>query len=321
VKCIIQVPCYNEAPWLKVCLDALPRVLEGVARVELLVIDDGSTDGTAEVARACGVNHVVRLPSHLGLARAFEAGLEECLRLGANIIVNTDADNQYAASDIPQLIRPIVDGTAEYVIGERAIDAIRSFSPAKRALQRLGSAVVRRLSRTRIVDAPSGFRALSRRAAQRLQVFTEFTYTHETIIQAGRQGFAITTVPVRTNPDVRPSRLALSTGSYVLKSLLALLRTYAIYRPFRLFSTIGAVLFAGGFLVGLRFLLLYAIGRGTGHLQSLVLCSILLVLGGLLLVVAILADLIAVNRQLLEKMNFRLRALEDAQRSGAAGMS
>ena len=315
MKCIVQVPCYNEAPWLKTCLDALPRTLPGVSQVEFLVVDDGSTDGTSEVARDCGVNHIVRLASHQGLARAFEAGLEECLRLGADIIVNTDADNQYSAADIPRLIGPIIEGTADFVVGERAIDAIPSFSLIKRALQRLGSAAVRRLSRTSVVDAPSGFRAFSRRAAQRLHVFTEFTYTHETIIQAGRQGFAIASVPVRTNPDLRPSRLARSTGSYVLKSSLAMLRTYAIYRPFRLFSTVGAVLISAGLLVGLRFVALYVMGRGTGHVQSLVLCSVLLVLGGLLVVVAIIADLLAVNRQLLEKLSFRLRLLEEHQGS------
>jgi glycosyltransferase involved in cell wall biosynthesis len=310
-KLIVQIPCYNEEAALGTTLSELPRTVPGVDRVEWLIIDDGSRDKTIEVARAGGVDHIVRLPYHQGLAKAFMAGLDGCLKAGADIIINTDADNQYCAADIPRLIAPILDGEAEIVVGARPIDQIEHFSPVKKLLQKFGSWVVRRASRTHIPDAPSGFRAMSRNAAMQLHVFSEYTYTIETIIQAGQKGMAITSVPIRTNGDLRPSRLVKSIPSYVRRSLLTILRIFVTYRPFRFFATQGVVVFAAGFLLGLRFLYYFGIGDGNGRVQSLVLASLLMGIGFSLGVVGLLADLIAVNRQLLEKLEWRMYLIEE----------
>ena len=308
-KLIIQVPCYNEAESLPATLRDLPRQLPGVSTVEWLVIDDGSTDETAHVAIANGVDHVVRHPSNLGLARAFATGLDQCVRLGADIVVNTDADNQYNALDIPRLITPILDGTADLVVGERPIASLRHFSFTKRLLQRAGSYVVRLASGTRVPDAPSGFRAMSRRTAMQLHVLSNHTYTLETIIQAGQRGLTVASVPIRVNPSVRPSRLISSTSGYVVKSALTILRIFLTYRPLLAFAAPGVAALLAGAALGARFLIYYAAGQGQGHIQSLILTAILLVSGGLLIVLGFLADLISVNRRLLERIDLQLHEM------------
>jgi glycosyltransferase involved in cell wall biosynthesis len=305
MKAIIQIPCLNESQTLAVTLSALPRQIPGFDRVEWLVIDDGSHDRTVEVARQGGVDHIVRHTSHQGLARAFMTGLDACLRLGADVIVNTDADNQYNADDIPLLTAPILEHRADIVIGARPITAIEHFSTVKKLLQQVGSWVVRLVSKTDVPDAPSGFRAFSRQAAARLMVFNDYTYTLETIIQAGQKNMSIISVPIRVNPDLRPSRLVKSIPGYLRRSIPTILRIFVIYRPFRFFGTLGFILFGTGFLVGLRFLWYYLSGDGTGHIQSLVLASILLVTGFQTLLVALLADLLAANRKLLEDLRSR----------------
>ncbi|MHB9158909.1 MAG: glycosyltransferase family 2 protein [Thiobacillus sp.] len=312
MKLIIQIPCYNEAGTLAIALAALPRQVPGFDSVEWLIIDDGSTDDTVAVARANGVDHVVRHTGNQGLARGFMTGLDACLRLGADVIVNTDADNQYNADDIPALTKPILEHRADIVVGARPIETIEHFSPVKKMLQKLGSWVVRVASKTDIPDAPSGFRAMSRAAAQRLMVFNDYTYTLETIIQAGQKNMAITSVPIRVNGDLRPSRLVKSIPSYIKRSIVTIIRIFIIYRPFRFFGTIGAVLFGAGFLLGLRFLWKYVGGEGEGHVQSLILAALLLGMGFQTLLIAVVADLLAANRKLMEDVRYRLRAGTEA---------
>jgi len=310
-KLIIQIPCHNEEELLSVTLKALPRSLQEVDEVQWLIIDDGSTDETIEVAKANGVDHIVTLPCHQGLAKAFMAGLEGSLRAGADIIVNTDADNQYCAADIPKLIQPIVEGKAEIVVGSRPIRDIEHFSSTKKILQKLGSAVVRLASRTSLPDAPSGFRAFSRNAAMRLHVFNEYTYTLETIIQAGQKSMAITSVPVRINPYSRPSRLFRNIPTYLHRQLSTIVRIFMTYRPFRFFAVPGIVLFSGGFAIGLRFLYYYLTVGGEGKVQSLILASLLMGSGFFLVVVGLLADLIGVNRNLLERLDWKVQQLDE----------
>jgi glycosyltransferase involved in cell wall biosynthesis len=310
MKLIIQIPCFNEAETLPVTLAELPRELPGFGTVEWLVIDDGSSDGTEQTARACGVDHIVSLTGNQGLARAFLAGLDAAVRLGADVIVNTDADNQYRADDIPLLTAPILNGEADIVVGSRPIDDISSFSTVKKLLQKLGSAVVRFVSRTDIPDAPSGFRALTREAALRLNVFNDYTYTLETIIQAGQKGMAITSVPVRVNPVLRPSRLVKSIPSYLRKSLVTIVRIFVVYKSFRFFLSVGLALFIAGLIGGLRFLWYYFTGDGSGHIQSLIFASILLGIGFQTMLTAFLADLLAVNRRLMEDVQYRVRKME-----------
>ena len=299
---IIQIPCFNEATTLGITLASLPRAVPGFGRVEWMIIDDGSTDDTVAVAQAAGVDHIVRLAHNQGLARAFAAGIEAALRAGADVIVNTDADNQYRAEDIPKLTAPILAGDADLVIGARPIIDTPHFSPTKKALQLVGSMVVRMASRTEVVDAPSGFRALSRAAAERLHVHGEYTYTLETIIAAGQSRMAVASVPIRTNPDLRPSRLVKSVPGYVLRSAITILRSFATYKPLRFFCGIGLVLFAGGFALGLRYLYLAVLGDGDGHVQSVILSALLVGMGVFTGLIGIVADLIAVNRELLEKL-------------------
>ena len=299
---IIQIPCFNEGDTLGVTLAALPRQVPGFTRVDWMVIDDGSTDGTIAVAKAAGVDHIVRLARNQGLARAFAAGLEAAVRAGADVIVNTDADNQYCAEDIPKLTAPILAGEADLVIGARPISATAHFSRTKKALQLLGSMVVRMASRTTVVDAPSGFRALTREAALRLHVHGEYTYTLETIIAAGRKNMAVTSVPIRTNPDLRPSRLVRNLPDYVLRSAVTILRSFTTYKPLRFFVGLGLVLFAGGSILGLRYIYFAALGEGEGHVQSVILGALLIGLGVVTGLIGIVADLIAVNRRLLEKL-------------------
>jgi len=286
--------------------------------VEWLVVNDGSTDNTVEVARRCGVDHIVSFKRNQGLARAYMAGLRASIDIGADVIVNTDADNQYCAADIPALVAPILAGAADIVVGTRPINAIRHFSLLKKALQGLGSAVVRAVSGTSVEDAPSGFRAISREAAMRMHVFNEYTYTLETIIQAGRKNMVVASVPVRVNGDIRPSRLIKSIPGYIRKSVFTMLRIFVVYRPFRFFMAVGGTVFAIGILLGLRFLaLLIFRGGGGGHVQSLILASILLGIGFQTMLTAFLADLLAVNRTLLEDIEFR--AWKSTDRSARAG--
>jgi glycosyltransferase involved in cell wall biosynthesis len=316
LKLIIQIPCYNEAATLPVTLASLPREVAGVECVEWLVIDDGSEDDTAQVAKDCGVDYVVRHARNLGLARAFLTGLDACLQLGAGVIVNTDADNQYSAEDIPALVAPIIDGTAEIVVGARPIESIEHFSPVKKLLQRIGSWAVRVASNTDIPDAPSGFRAISAEAARRLMVFNDYTYTLETIIQAGQKNMAITSVPVHVNPDLRASRLVRSTASYIRRNIVTMLRIFMIYRPVRFFGCFGGALFVIGFLIGCRFLWHYSHGHGNGHVQSLILAAIFLSMGFQTGLVALLADLAAANRRLIEDVRSRVQEISVQRADG-----
>lgn len=307
MKLIIQIPCYNEADTLAIALAALPREVPGIDIVEWLIINDGCTDGTVDIALAHGVHYVVRQSRNKGLAKGFMAGLDACIKAGADIIVNTDADNQYCADDIPKLIEPILAGRAEIVVGARPIDKIQHFSPMKKGLQKLGSWVVRQASNTDIPDAPSGFRAISRDAAMRLNVFNEYTYTLETIIQAGQKNMAIVSVPIRTNGDLRPSRLVKSIPSYVRRSILTILRIFVVYKPVQFFYTLGSIPFFLGFLICVRWVTLYMMGTTRTHIPSLVLAAILLLMGFQLFVFGIFADLLSVNRKILEDMQTRLR--------------
>lgn len=315
MKLIIQIPCYNEEESLPVVLAGLPSRIEGIDRIETLVIDDGSSDRTIEVARKHGVHHIVKMSRNRGLARAFIAGIEACVRAGADIIVNTDADNQYHSGDIAKIVQPILDGRADIVIGERPIMQTRHFSPIKKLLQRLGSWGVRKASRTRVLDAPSGFRAFARKAALQLKVFTEYTYTLETIIQAGQKGMTITSVPIRTNADLRPSRLVKSIWSYVWRSLGTMLRIFVVYRPLRFFFIVAVLLFGAGFAIGIRFLMFYLQGDGDGHVQSLILAAVLMSMGFSTFITGILSDLISVNRKLLEEVSARVWEIELARGS------
>lgn len=311
MKLIIQIPCLNEAETLTVTLAALPRQVQGFDAVEWLIIDDGSTDDTVSVARACGVDHVVSHTRNQGLARAFMTGIDACLRLGADVIVNTDADNQYNADDIPALTAPVLAGQADIVVGARPIETIEHFSPVKKLLQKLGSWVVRVASKTNIPDAPSGFRAMSRSAAQRLMVFNDYTYTLETIIQAGQKNMAITSVSIRVNGDLRPSRLVKSIPSYIKRSIVTIVRIFVVYQPFKFFFTIGTVIFGIGFLIGLRFLWKWFVGEGGGHIQSLILSGVLLGMGFQTFLVAFLADLLAANRKLIEDLRHKIQSNDD----------
>ncbi|MBP8005727.1 MAG: glycosyltransferase family 2 protein [Acinetobacter sp.] len=317
MKLIIQIPCYNEAGTLAIALAALPRKVQGFDLVEWLIIDDGSTDDTVAVALANGVDHVVKHTSNQGLARGFMSGIGACLRLGADVIVNTDADNQYNADDIPDLVAPILEGRADLVVGARPIATIEHFSLVKKLLQKLGSWVVRVASKTNIPDAPSGFRAMSRDAAQRLTVFSDYTYTLETIIQAGQKNMAITSVPIRVNGDLRPSRLVKSIPSYIQRSIVTIIRIYVIYRPFRFFANLGLLLFVPGFLLGLRFLYFYLTGEGSGHIQSVILSGVLMMMGFVTFLVAFVADLLAANRKLLEDLRYQTHKNIYLPRKGA----
>ncbi len=305
MKLIVQIPALNEEETLATAIRAIPRDIPGIDAVEILVIDDGSTDRTVEVAREAGADHILKMASNVGLARAFSAGIEEALALGADILVNTDADNQYDARDIPALIQPILDREAQIVVGARPITEIESFSPVKKALQRLGSWVVRQASDTDIPDAPSGYRAYARDAAARLCVINTYTYTLETIIQAGRKRIPMTSVPVRVNTVTRPSRLFRSMRAYILRSAKTILRVFVIYAPLRFFFTIAAIFAVPALWAIARFLTIYVMGNGAGHIQSLILAAALLAMATVFLAVGVLADMIAANRSLLEDIRAR----------------
>lgn len=309
-KLIIQVPCFNEEQHIEATLRELPSEIPGVDAVEILVIDDGSTDRTAEIARLSGADYVVRFPNNRGLASAFRSGLDAALRLGADIIVNTDGDNQYCAQDIERLIEPILSGKVDMVVGDRDPGNVAHFSRSKRWLQHYGSWVVRTLSGTEIPDTTSGFRALSREAALRLNVISDFTYTLETIIQAGKKKLPVTHVPVRTNPERRGSKLYTSMWHYVKRSAATMVRIYALYEPLKVFSYLGGTLMLAGMLLGARFLAFYFSGEGGGHLQSLMLTVLLIIIGFQTLLIGLVADLIAANRSLLEDLLVRMRCME-----------
>ena len=316
-KLIIQIPCLNEAATLPATLADLPTAMPGIDVIETLVIDDGSRDGTADVARAAGVNHVVRLTRNKGLAAAFMAGIDASLKQGADFIVNTDADNQYAGHEIPKLLAPLLSGQADMVIGDRNIAELEHMSPLKRQLQRLGSWVVRQVSGTTVPDTTSGFRAYTREAALRVTIVSEFSYTLESIIQAGKKRMAIAHVPIQTNARTRDSRLFDSLFGYIKRSAATIVRIYAMYEPLKVFTYIGLFVFGLGLLPALRFLYLYFTdytARGA-HVQSLIFSAVLMIVGFQVLLIGLLADVISANRKLLEDLVYRVRKLELPGRS------
>jgi len=308
VKLIIQIPCYNEEATLPETLADLPKTIDGIDVIETLVIDDGSSDQTASVARNLGVDHVVRFARNRGLAFAFAGGLDVCLSAGADIIVNTDGDHQYQGACIPDLVGPIVRGEADMVVGDRQVDTIAHFSWLKKILQKLGTRVVRWTSATDVKDATSGFRALSRQAAAQLVVFSSYTYTLETIIQAGKRGLVVASIPVETNPKLRESRLISNIFSYVLRSSLTILRIFMMYEALRVFSLISLMPALAGVVLFVRYAYYFSIGQGSGHIQSVVVASVLLLLAFQILLLGLLADLIAKNRRLSEEIHYRMRS-------------
>ena len=310
MKLIIQVPCYNEEETLGITYNDLPKHIDGIDEIEYLIINDGSEDHTVEVAKELGFHHVVNFKQNKGLAKGFMAGLDACLHLGADIIVNTDADNQYCGEDIAKLVRPILEDKADIVIGERPIDETEHFSWKKKKFQHLGSWVVRVASGTDIPDAPSGFRAYSREAALRLNVVNEYTYTLETIIQAGNEKIAMTSVPIRTNGETRPSRLFNSMWRYMKRSATVIIRSFLMYNPLKFFSMLGCIVLLLGVLLGVRFLYFFFSGAGSGHTQSLILAAVLMLAGFQSIVVGLLGDVIAANRKILQDVQYRVRKLE-----------
>jgi glycosyltransferase involved in cell wall biosynthesis len=311
MKLIIQIPCYNEETTLPQTIRDLPCTLPGVDEIEYLVVDDGSTDRTVEVARELGVHHIVRFKQHQGLACAFPAGLEAALQAGADIIVNTDADNQYRGDNVVRLIQPIVEGRADIVVGDRGVAALEHFSPLKRLLQRLGSWVVERAAGIPIPDATSGFRAFTREAALRLTVLSDYTYTLETLIQAGARRMAVIYVPVRTNPQTRQSRLIRNIPSFLTASVITILRFYTMYRPLRVFAAVGGTFIAGGVVLGLRFLYLFWRRGGlSGNVQSLILAAVLAIVGFQIWLIGLMADLVRLNRKMLDETLYRVRRME-----------
>ena len=310
MKLIIQIPCFNEAETLEVTLNDLPKHIDGIDEIEYLIIDDGSHDNTAEVAKKWGVHYVVRFRRNKGLAKGFMAGLDACLKNGADIIVNTDADNQYCGADIETLVRPILDKKAHIVIGERPIDDTEHFTPLKKKLQHFGSWVVRKASKTTIPDAPSGVRAYSREAAMRINVINDYTDTLETIVQSGREKMAVMSVPIRTNPELRESRLFHSMWGYIKKSMLTIVRTYLMYRPLYFFFMLGSILALVGVGFFVRYFVFFCSGEGGGHLQSLILARTFLIVGFQTIVVGLLGDVISANRKILQDVQYHVRKMD-----------
>ncbi|MBP5528605.1 MAG: glycosyltransferase family 2 protein [Lachnospiraceae bacterium] len=310
MKLIIQIPCYNEAETLEIALNDLPKHIDGIDEIEYLIINDGSKDNTVEVAKNWGVHYVVNFKKNKGLAKGFMAGIDACLMNGADIIVNTDADNQYCGEDIETIVRPILEGKADIVIGARPIDQTEHFSWLKKKLQHLGSWVVRRASKTDIPDAPSGFRAYSREAALQLNIFNEYTYTLEQIVQAGRTNIPIMSVPIRTNGELRPSRLFHSMFGYIKKSMLTIFRAYLMYKPMRFFLALGVVPFVIGFAIGVRYIVFIFMGRATGNIQSLILCSLLIMIAVMIWVLGMMADVISANRKISQEIQARTRDVD-----------
>ena len=310
MKLIVQIPCLNEEKTLPETFRDIPREIEGIDSIEILIIDDGSTDRTVDVARDLGVDHIVQNTVNKGLAMSFMNGLEACLRLGADIIVNTDGDNQYCGADIPKLVAPILCNQADIVVGDRQTDTIEHFSFLKKKFQKLGSWIVRRLSGTRVPDTVSGFRAFSREAAMQINVISSYSYTVETIIQAGNKRLAITSVSVRTNPKTRESRLVKSIPRFMMLQMSTMVRMYAMFRPLRTFFIIGAVLIGAALVPSLRFLYFYLMGKGGGHIQSLILATILFITGFQVLIVGLLGDVISSNRKLIEDVLLRVKKIE-----------
>lgn len=310
MKLIIQIPCYNEEETLPITFADLPKKIDGIDEIEYLIINDGSKDKTVEVAKELGIHHIVTFKQNKGLARGFMAGIDACLHLGADIIVNTDADNQYCGDDIEKLVRPILENKADIVIGERPIDTTEHFSWKKKKFQHLGSWVVRVASNSDIPDAPSGFRAYSREGALRLNVTNEYTYTLETIIQAGRNKIPMLSVPIRTNGELRESRLFSSMWKYMKRSSTVIIRSFMMYKPLKFFSIIGSLIFTIGLAIGIRFLVYYIQGAGNGHIQSLILAAILILMGVQTIIVGLQADIIAANRKILEDIQYRVRKME-----------
>lgn len=321
MKLIIQIPCFNEATTLPSTLKLLPRQIPGIDIIEVLIIDDGSKDATVEAALAAGADHVLRLPSHMGLARAYAAGLDAALRLGADVILNTDADNQYEASDIPCLLEPIIRGEAELVVGDRGVATLPIFSPLKRRLQTFGSRVVAQASGIPIPDATSGFRAMTRDVALRTMVLSDYSYTLETLIQAGNRKTAVSYVPVHTNPPQRPSRLMRGIGDYVRNSTITIIRAYAMYRPLRVFFAIGLAMLLFGVGLGVRFLVLrFLFQASAGNIQSLILAAVLMIVGFQTMMIGLVADLIAFNRKIMEEILYRVRKMDVAGEAGIKGL-
>lgn len=310
MKLIIQIPCLNEAETLEIALNDLPKHIDGIDEIEYLIINDGSQDNTVQVAKDWGVHYVVNFRQNKGLAKGFMAGLDACLRNGADIIVNTDADNQYCGEDIEKIVRPILEGKADIVIGERPIDDTDHFSPLKKRLQHIGSWTVRVASKSDIPDAPSGFRAYSRDAAMRLNVVNQYTYTLETIVQAGHEKFAMTSVPIRTNPELRESRLFSSMFGYIKKSMVTIIRSFMMYKPLRFFGIIGAILFIIGLILGVRYLVFIVAGSAGGHVQSLILASTLMMMGFMTGIIGLQADIISANRKILEDIQYHVRKID-----------
>ncbi|NLN70715.1 MAG: glycosyltransferase family 2 protein [Chloroflexi bacterium] len=312
MKLIIQIPCYNEAQILPKTLAQLPRAVDGFDQVEILVVDDGSTDDTVVAAREAGADHIVHLSRHLGLAQAFTVGLDACLRLGADVIVNTDADNQYPAEDIHRLVRPILGGTAELVIGDRGVGNTPHFPAHKRALQKLGSKVVSAAAGFEIPDATSGFRALTRKVALETLILSNYSYTLESLIQAGAKRVRVAFVPIETNPPERPSRLFSSIRHYLLNSGVTIMRSFTLYRALRIFTVISVLLLLVGTAIGVRFIVAFIQGKGAGMVQSLILAAVFLIVGFMTFLIGLIADLVSFNRKILEEILFRIRRNDTA---------
>jgi len=310
MKLIVQIPCFNEEKTLASTVENIPRQIKGIDKVEILIIDDGSTDNTVSVAKTIGVDHIVKNIKNMGLATTFFVGINASLKLGADIIVNTDGDNQYQGQDIPKLIAPILKGEADIVIGDRNTDNLRHFSGPKRKLEKLGSFIVRVLSDTNVIDAVSGFRAFSREAAMKTNIVSDFSYTIETIIQGSNKRMVIENVPIGTNPVTRESRLSSSTSRFIIRSMATMIRSFTMYRPLRVFLYIGGLLILGGLIPSVRFLIYYIAGESAGHIQSLILAAILFIIGFQVLMIGLVADIISLNRRLIEETLYRVKRIE-----------